>query len=614
LSSIENNKTFSLIRLKKTHSNNTDENNNTSSIDSIVKVSTQRINKLVGLAGELSVSSSWVTDFSDSMLALKRKHNNILKNIELLSQHLEENPNTIKEYKILATLLHDAEDYQIDIQSRLSHLENFDRRSSYISSQINHEILSSRMRPFKDATHGYRRLVRDISKELNKKINFDIEGEDTLIDRDILEKLDAPLNHMIRNAIDHGIETPKDRLKKGKNEIGLIKITAHHQFGKLHIQIKDDGRGVDIEVLRTKILDKNLVDKNMAQNLSKSELLDFLFLPSFSTRSKVTEFSGRGVGLDVVHTALQETHGKLYADTELDNGMEINMELPLTLSIIRSLVVIINNERYAFPLANIQSLVTIHKSDLSTFENKQYFTLNQKHIGLVHCHQILGLEESPSNSTDIPIVIIGDWNTRYGLIVDEFIGEKGLALRTLNPKLGKIKDISSAAITDEGDPVLVFDTDDLIHSIQNIVSNNTLYKINTITENNLEKNKCILVVDDSLTVREIEKKILESRGYIVDIAIDGVDGWNTLRNGHYDLVISDIDMPRMNGFEFISMIKNDISLRNTPVMMVSYKDRPEDKQKGLDAGADYYLTKSSFHDDTLINGVIDLIGTAENKI
>jgi len=509
LEAIETNKPFTLIRTLTANSINDDLNKSTSSNDNIVRVSTQRINKLVGLAGELSVSSNWIRSFSDSMLVLKRKHNDMLKQIDRLSQKLQENPDTKKEHMILSNIQHKAEEYQNEIQSRLTHLENFDRRSSNISSQINHEILSSRMRPFKDATQGYKRLVRDIAKELNKKIQLEISGEDTLIDRDILEKLDAPLNHMIRNAIDHGIETPEERRNKGKNESGIIKITALHQFGRLRIQIKDDGRGVDIENLRKKILDKNLVDANMAKKLSKPELLDFLFLPSFSTRTEVTEFSGRGVGLDIVHSALQEVRGKLHADTEIDNGMEINMELPLTLSIIRSLVVIINNERYAFPLANIQNLVTIHKSDISSFENKQFFTLNQKHIGLIHCHQILGLDKTLSNASDIPVVIIGDWNTSYGLIVDQFIGERGLALRTLSEKLGKIKDISSAAITDEGEPVLVFDTDDLIRSIQNIISNKSLYKINTKNENNLSHNKCVLVVDDSLTVREIEKKILE---------------------------------------------------------------------------------------------------------
>lgn len=580
--------------------------------ENIVRVSAERINKLVGLAGELTVTTNWVKEYSSSMLQLKRKHNEMLEQIEHLRSIIQESNHSENEIKLITDLQHNAESYREKLTTQIFNLDNFDRRSSALSSQISHEIISSRMRPFSDSTQGYKRMVRDISSSLNKKVNLIINGENTAVDRDILEKLDAPLNHMIRNAIDHGIETPEERILKGKPAEGTITINASHQAGRLLIQVKDDGKGVNIEDLREKILSKNLVNSQMAANLSKSELLDFLFLPSFSTRSEVTELSGRGVGLDIVHSALQETRGKLHADTEIDKGMEINMELPLTLSVIRSLMVSINNELYAFPLAKIQSLFTIKKQEISILEDKQYITINNKHIGLIHCSQILGLPGTTNADEEIPVIIIGDWNMSYGLVVDKLLGEKSLALRTLNKRLGKIKDITAAALTDDGDPVLVLDTDDLLQSIQDIISGKDLYKVNSVTDIDTSKIKRVLIVDDSLTVREIEKKLLESRGYQVDVAIDGVDGWNTVRNGNYDLVVSDVDMPRMNGIELIKLIKSDAALRNLPVMMVSYKDRAEDRQKGLEAGADYYLTKGSFHDDTLIDAVIDLIGEAKN--
>lgn len=609
---INNSESFSVVRRQK---NNIAPSikNKSALTDNMVRVSTSRIDKLVSLAGELSVSSNWLQKHADAMLLLKRKHNDMLDQIDRLRSFIENGNRSEVETKLIKSLQNNAETYRDDITNRLISLDNFDRYSSNINDQINHEIIASRMRPFSDSSQGYKRLVRDISSSLNKKINLEIEGEDTPVDRDILEKLDAPLNHIIRNAIDHGIEDPDIRKQKGKPETGTIKIHVCHQSGRLKIQIKDDGRGVDIENLRHKILDRKLINASMAENLSKPELLDFLFLPSFSTRNEVTELSGRGVGLDIVHSALQEVHGKLHADTELDKGMEINMELPLTLSVIRSLMVSIDNELYAFPLAEIQSLVTVKKQDICMFEDKQYITIDGKHIGLIHCAQILGINHSPTDSLEVPIIMIGDWNLSYGLVVDELIGERSLALRTLNKKLGKIKDISAAAITDDGEPVLVFNIEDLQQSIQNIINGKSLYKIDAENLLDVSLHKRILVVDDSLTVREIEKKLLESKDYIVDVAIDGVDGWNTVRNGNYDLVISDIDMPRMNGIELITMIKNDAALRSTPVMMVSYKDRPEDKQQGLEAGADYYLTKGSFHDDTLLNAVLDLIGEAKDN-
>lgn len=577
--------------------------------DSVVRVSAKRINNLMSLSGELSVTSNWVRNHSSSMLDLKKKHNELIDNIDRLRNVLEQRQISELEKELLNSLQHRASDYRDKLTTHIIDLDDFDRRSSNLSGRINHEIIASRMRPFKDSTQGYKRMVRDISRSLNKKIKLEIVGEDTHVDREILEKIEAPINHMIRNAIDHGIETPEQRKVLNKSETGLIQLKAAHNAGRLSITVEDDGRGVDIENIREKVLQKKLVNKTMASNLSKSELLDFLFLPAFSTRDNVTEISGRGVGLDVVHSSLQEMRGKLHSHTELGKGMSIHMELPLTLSVIRSLLVKVNNELYAFPLAAIHNLIKINKSDISVLEDKQYITLDDHHIGLIHTSQILGVPSTPADGTTLPVVIIGDWNNLYGLVVDEMIGERGIALRPLDPRLGKVKDINSSALTDDGDPILIFDVDDLIQSIQSIITGKNITKIGQFNED-MGSTKRILVVDDSLTVREVEKKLLESRGYYVDVAIDGVDAWNTVRNGNYDLIVSDVDMPRMNGIELVTLIKNDAALRNIPIMMVSYKDRPEDKQKGLEAGADYYLTKGSFHDETLVDAVRDLIGNA----
>ena len=588
-------------------SKNKPKENEKNTDDSVVRVSANRINKLMNLTGELTVTSNWVRNHSNSMLGLKKKHNELIDSIDRLRSVFEEHNLSDLEKDLLTSVQNKASDHRDKLTNLIIDLDDFDRRSSSLAGRISHEVISSRMRPFKDSTQGYKRMVRDISRSLNKKIILEIIGEDTQVDREILEKIEAPVNHMIRNAIDHGIETPDERIALDKPECGTIQLKAAHNAGRLSITVEDDGRGVDIENIREKVLQKKLVNKTMADNLSKSELLDFLFLPAFSTRDDVTEISGRGVGLDVVHSSLQEMRGKLHSHTELGKGMSIHMELPLTLSVIRSLLVKINNELYAFPLAAIHNLITINKSDIAILEDKQYITLDGNHIGLIHTSQILGVPSKVNDEDTLSIIIIGDWNNLYGLVVDEMIGERGLALRPLDPRLGKVKDINSSALTDDGDPILVFDVDDLIQSVHDIIAGKKITKIGQSDDAD-GSTKRILVVDDSLTVREVEKKLLESRGYYVDIAIDGVDAWNTVRNGNYDLVVSDVDMPRMNGIELVTLIKNDAALRNMPVMMVSYKDRPEDKQKGLEAGADYYLTKGSFHDETLVDAVRDLIG------
>jgi two-component system sensor histidine kinase and response regulator WspE len=229
-------------------------------------------------------------------------------------------------------------------------------------------------------------------------------------------------------------------------------------------------------------------------------------------------------------------------------------------------------------------------------------------------HQVFGFDELPAQEEELPVVVLGDRNTRYGLVVDRLLGERELVVQPLDPRLGKLKDISAAALMEDGAPVLIIDTDDMLRSVAKLVSEGALGRIERPAFNSpLRKLKRVLAADDSLTVRELIRKILSVHGYQTDIAVDGMDAWNALRSTHYDLVITDVDMPRLDGIELTSLIKRDSKLKSLPVMIVSYKDREEDRLRGLSAGADYYLTKGSFDDATLIEAVVDLIGEADQE-
>jgi two-component system sensor histidine kinase and response regulator WspE len=379
----------------------------------------------------------------------------------------------------------------------------------------------------------------------------------------------------------------------------------------LSIHVEDDGRGVDPDNLRQRIISKNMVSEKMAADLNETELLEFLFLPGFSTREQVTEISGRGVGLDVVHSTVQQMRGVVHASSEPGKGIAFHLQLPLTLSIIRALLVEICGEPYAIPLARIDRTLKLDVSQLESLEGRQYFTLGNQHVGLVFASQVLDCETCGERSDTLPVVVLGERLQRSGLVVDRFIGERNLVVHPLDPRLGKIPDINAASLLENGDPCLIIDVDDMLRSIDILIAGGRLNRIQDKQDKNETHGKRILVVDDSITVREVERNMLASRGYRVDVAVDGMDGWNAIRMEEYDLVISDVDMPRMNGFEFVQLIKQDDRLHNTPVMIVSYKDREEDRQRGLEVGADYYLTKGSFHDETLIEAVVDLIGTAQ---
>ena len=289
--------------------------------------------------------------------------------------------------------------------------------------------------------------------------------------------------------------------------------------------------------------------------------------------------------------------------------MNFHFQLPLTLSVIRTLLVEIAGEPYAFPLSRIDQILTLNFDDIHSVENRQYFSLNNQNIGLVRAEQVLELTSNSTPTEPLSVIVVSDQTNRYGLVIDRFLGEKSLVVRPLDPRLGKVQDITGAAFLEDGSPILIIDVLDLVRSLDKILANISINHVKTKEETAWhQSSKHILVLDDSITVREMERKLLENKGYKVDIAVDGMEGWNAVRVGHYDLVISDIDMPRMNGIKLVHNIKSSPQLKSIPVIIVSYKDREEDRLQGLEVGADYYLTKSSFHDDTLINAVIDLIG------
>ncbi|MDH5592987.1 MAG: hybrid sensor histidine kinase/response regulator [Gammaproteobacteria bacterium] len=583
---------------------------NTEPADTAVRVSSSSLNRLMGLAGESIVESRRLRPYADSLLALKRRQSELFSKIDKLSELAYDENTSDLLLQMMSDIRKNAVECRNTLSERLEELETFDRSLNNLSGRLNREVIASRMRPFADGTHGFQRMVRDVGRSLEKKVKLEILGLNTMVDRDIMEKIEAPLNHLLRNSVDHGIESSEEREKAGKPIEGTIKLQAMHSSGMLSIIVEDDGKGVDIDALKKKIINKGMASEQMVKKMSEAELLDFMFLPGFSTRDNVTEVSGRGVGLDVVHSVIQEMRGVIRTTSTPGQGIRFQLQLPLTLSVIRALLVDICGEPYAFPLARIDRTLKLNKESIEVLEGRQYFTLDNSHIGIVSAEQVLELKgEIPDQGDEVSIVIIGEKLNRYAIVVDQFLGERSMVVQKIDPMIGKIRDISTAAILDDGTPAMIVDVDDMIRSIDLFISGGRVANVHKREHLSTSK-KRVLVVDDSITVREVERNMLETRGYSVDVAVDGMDGWNAVRTGEYDLVISDIDMPRMNGFEFVEHIKSDNTLNKLPVMIVSYKDREEDRLRGLEVGADYYLTKGSFQDETLLDAVEELIGKA----
>jgi two-component system sensor histidine kinase and response regulator WspE len=579
--------------------------------DRVVRVSAESLTRLVGLAGESLVETRQLRPFIDALLQLRAAQLDLADAIGGFDEKIKaaEVPVPAPLAAQLATIRERADACLSDLTGHVENFESFARRNEDLSNRLHQEVIISRMRPLADGIRGFPRLVRDLARTLGKQVRFEVRGEQTGVDRDILDKLEAPLSHLVRNAVDHGLETPAERAAAGKPETGEVRLEARHRAGMLHITLTDDGRGIDIERLRARAIARGLVAKQVADQLTELELLEFLFLPGFSTKDQVTEISGRGVGLDVVQSLVKAVGGSVRVATQPGRQTVFTLQLPITMSVIRALLVDVGGEPYAFPLTRIDRILFCQHADIHTNEGRQYFDRDGVSIGLVLASQILETAAAATPPDPLPVVVISDRGQQFGMIVDAFLGERDLEVRPLDPRLGKVQDVNSASLLENGDPVLIVDVEDLVRSIDNVLMGRRLSRVEfeRLAEQARQR-KRILVVDDSITVRELERQLLQARGFAVDVAVDGMDGWNAVRGGHYDLVVTDVDMPRMDGIGLVGLIKGDPARRDIPIVIVSYKDREEDRLRGLDAGANRYLTKSSFHDETFVDTIIDLIG------
>ncbi|NMX71876.1 hybrid sensor histidine kinase/response regulator [Pseudomonas sp. WS 5532] len=577
----------------------------------VLRVTAERLNSLLDLSSKSLVETQRLKPYLVSLQRLKRIQSNSARALDTLDGQLKAMNLSLEAQEALADTRRLLSEAQALLADKTAELDEFGWQAGQRAQVLYDTALACRMRPFADVLAGQVRMVRDLGRSLGKQVRLEIEGEKTQVDRDVLEKLEAPLTHLLRNAVDHGIEMPEQRVLAGKTAEGLIRLRASHQAGLLVLELSDDGNGVDLERLRGTIVDRHLSPLETALRLSEEELLTFLFLPGFSLRDKVTEVSGRGVGLDAVQHMVRQLRGAVVLEQTAGQGSRFHLEVPLTLSVVRSLVVEVGEEAYAFPLAHIERMCDLAPNDIVQLEGRQHFWHEGRHVGLVAASQLLQRPPGQSNDETLKVVVIRERDAVYGIAVERFIGERTLVVLPLDDRLGKVQDISAGALLDDGSVVLIVDVEDMLRSVDKLLNTGRLERIARRSQQATEApRKRVLVVDDSLTVRELQRKLLLNRGYEVAVAVDGMDGWNALRSEDFDLLITDIDMPRMDGIELVTLLRRDSRLQSLPVMVVSYKDREEDRRRGLDAGADYYLAKASFHDDALLDAVMELIGGA----
>jgi two-component system chemotaxis sensor kinase CheA len=479
---------------------------------------------------------------------------------------------------------------------------------SLVIDALEEEVKRVRMLPLSTITGPFGRMVRDLARTAGKEASLRIVGGNTELDKRVLEQIKDPLIHLLRNAVDHGIELPDQREAAGKPRTGIITITAE-QLGKdVVICVTDDGAGLNLEAIRKAVSRRDGIDPQL---LSEAELVEAIFGAGISTNPIITDISGRGVGLDVVRRNVEALHGRYEVDWEAGSGSNFTLTLPLALTSSHGLFVRVSDQLFAIPLGTIEHIRAISQDEIMTLEGQETVLYQDKPVTLVRLNDVLRLPRlAPQQEDDkIQTVILAASDRRMAFAVDELVGEMEVVIKGLGTQLSRVGGIAGATVIGSGEVVLILNVSDLIKlALRGEMRSVVDAPARLVPTRAARAEYRILIVDDSITTRTLEKNILEAAGYTVDLATDGQEAWTAMGAGELpDLVVSDVSMPRMDGIDLARLIKEGERTSEIPVILVTSLDSPEDKARGIEAGADAYITKGGFDQTNLLETIEQLL-------
>jgi len=464
------------------------------------------------------------------------------------------------------------------------------------------------MLPVSSLLSSFPKMVRDLARSRGKVVDFSISGADIEIDKRIIENLKDPLTHILRNAVDHGIEAPEDRQSLGKPVRGQVVIAVSQlENNKIQILVSDDGGGIDVERLREVAVREGLRTQGQVDSTDDSEAVRLAFASGLSTSRTVSQISGRGLGLAIVEEKVETLGGSVSVDTEKGRGTAFRIIVPATLATARGILAQVSDWPFVMPVVGVDRVVRVRKGQVRLVENRETIQLEGRTVPLVYMQEVLDLPVKPQRnvSDHVQAVVAGSGDDRVAFAVDRIIGEQEVLVKTLGPQLVRVKNISGGTIIGSGKVVPIINTTDLLQSASQRAAAGV--RAEGAASNGNGARKAVLVVEDSITSRMLLKNVLEAAGYYVKPAVDGLDALSALHDEDFDLVISDIEMPRMDGFELTSKIRSDMRLARVPVMLVTAMESQEQKERGIDVGANAYLTKSSFTQGTLLEAARSLL-------
>ncbi len=465
---------------------------------------------------------------------------------------------------------------------------------SLVTTDLQIAVMKTRMLPVSKVFNKFPRLVRDLSRELNKEIELVTTGEETELDKSIVEEIGDPLVHMIRNSCDHGIESPEVRRAKGKPEKGTVHLKAYNEGNQIVIAIEDDGAGMDPEFLKMKALEKNIITERDAEQLSDKEAYGLIFKPGFSTAAQVTGVSGRGVGMDVVKTNIEKLNGIIDIDSEYGKGSVFKLKIPLTLAIMQSLLVSAQEEYFAIPLASVLETVRISIDEIYTVEGKNVLRLRNEILSLVRLSDMFGVEQVFETGEHVYVVIIGLAESKLGIIVDGLVGQEEIVIKSMGDYLQGIEGIAGATIRGDGGVTLITDVAAMMKLAKEInVDLTQQTSVAAAAKKESPEDYNILIVDDSKTDRMIMKKSLAPLGLTLTEATNGVEALNLLKSSDksFDAILIDIEMPQMDGYTLASEIRKYSKYKNLPLLAVTSRVSKADRLRGVEAGMTEYITK-----------------------
>lgn len=464
---------------------------------------------------------------------------------------------------------------------------------SLVTTDIQLAVMKTRMLPIAKVFNKFPRMIRDLSRDLGKQIDLEISGEETELDKSIVEEIGDPLVHIIRNSCDHGIEDPETRKAMGKPEKGLVQLKAYNEGNHIVVEIVDDGKGLDADMLKSKSIEKGIITEREADAMSEKEAFGLIFRPGFSTAAKVTNVSGRGVGMDVVKTNIEKLNGIIDIESEVGKGTVMKLKIPLTLAIIQSLLVGTQEEFYAIPLASVLETVRVPIDDIYTIDGKNVLRLRDEVLSLVRLSDVFGVEKVFDGGDHTYVVIIGVAEAKLGIIVDTLVGQEEIVIKSMGDYLQNIPGIAGATIRGDGRVTLIIDVGAMMEMAKDIKVDIRAEIEDSTKAKEKPSDYKVLIVDDSKMDRTIMQKALEPTGVTIIEATNGVEALNIIKSGEhsFDAILIDIEMPRMDGYTLAGEIRKYSKYRNLPLIAVTSRTSKTDRLRGVEVGMTEYITK-----------------------